>query len=95
MSAPGMVIIGAGEAGARAAMALRENRYEGPVTLVGAEVHLPYERPPLSKSAMTDADPPAAATIVAEAKLAQHGCRACGGAPRGRDRPSRPCRDAR
>ncbi len=72
MSAPGMVIIGAGEAGARAAMALRENRYEGPVTLVGAEVHLPYERPPLSKSAMTDADPPAAATIVAEAKLAQH-----------------------
>ena len=33
LTAPGMVIIGAGEAGARAAMALRENRYEGPVTL--------------------------------------------------------------
>ena len=68
-----MVIIGAGEAGARAAMALRENGYGGPVTLVGAEVHLPYERPPLSKAAMTDADPPSAATIVAEAKLAEHG----------------------
>ncbi len=73
MNLPGMVIVGAGEAGARAAMALRENRYEGPITLVGAEVHLPYERPPLSKSAMTEADIPAAATIVAEAKLAEHG----------------------
>ena len=73
MTTPGMVIIGAGEAGARAAMALRENGYAGPVSLVGAEVHLPYERPPLSKSTMTDADPPSAATIVAEAKLAEHG----------------------
>ncbi len=73
MNVPGMVIIGAGEAGIRTAMALRENRYEGLITLVGAEVHLPYERPPLSKSAMTDADLPAAATIVAEAKLAEHG----------------------
>ena len=45
----GMVIVGAGECGARAALALRENGYQGPVTLVGDEPHQPYERPPLSK----------------------------------------------
>lgn len=45
----GMVIIGGGECGGRAAFALREAGYDGPVTLVGSEPHLPYERPPLSK----------------------------------------------
>lgn len=45
----GMVIIGAGECGTRAAFALREQGWTGPVTLVGAENGLPYERPPLSK----------------------------------------------
>ncbi|WP_064694501.1 NAD(P)/FAD-dependent oxidoreductase [Rhizobium aegyptiacum] len=45
----GIVIIGAGECGTRAAFALREAGYRGSVTLVGAEPHLPYERPPLSK----------------------------------------------
>ncbi len=45
----GIVIIGAGESGTRAAFALREAGYAGPVTLVGGEPHLPYERPPLSK----------------------------------------------
>lgn len=49
----GMVIIGAGECGGRAALAFREAGYEGPVTLVGDEPHLPYERPPLSKDALT------------------------------------------
>ncbi|ARO24645.1 ferredoxin reductase [Rhizobium sp. S9] len=46
----GIVIIGAGESGTRAAFALREAGYHGSVTLVGAEPHLPYERPPLSKA---------------------------------------------
>jgi 3-phenylpropionate/trans-cinnamate dioxygenase ferredoxin reductase subunit len=67
---PGMVIIGAGEAGARAAAALRENHYAGPITLIGAERHLPYERPPLSK-----AEEPSAATILTETQLAAHGIR--------------------
>lgn len=47
----GIVIIGAGECGTRAAFALREAGYSGSVKLVGAEPHLPYERPPLSKPA--------------------------------------------
>ncbi|MEK1924257.1 MAG: FAD-dependent oxidoreductase [Rhizobium giardinii] len=47
-----IVIIGAGECGARAAFALRERNFDGRITLVGAEEHLPYERPPLSKEAL-------------------------------------------
>ncbi|MBS8225528.1 NAD(P)/FAD-dependent oxidoreductase [Vannielia litorea] len=45
----GMVIIGAGECGVRAAFALRMQGYAGEITLIGAEAALPYERPPLSK----------------------------------------------
>jgi NADPH-dependent 2,4-dienoyl-CoA reductase/sulfur reductase-like enzyme len=45
-----IVIIGGGLAGAKAAEALRGDGYEGSLTLVGDESHLPYERPPLSKS---------------------------------------------
>jgi len=44
-----VVIVGGGLAAAKTAEALRDQGYEGPVTLVGAEQHLPYERPPLSK----------------------------------------------
>ncbi|RUX45742.1 ferredoxin reductase, partial [Mesorhizobium sp. M7A.F.Ca.CA.002.09.1.1] len=40
--AGGMLIIGAGECGGRAALALRDLDYQGPVTLVGDEPHLPY-----------------------------------------------------
>lgn len=47
----GMVIIGAGECGTRAAFALREQGWQGAITLIGDETGLPYERPPLSKGA--------------------------------------------
>ena len=43
------VIVGAGHAGGRAVKVLREAGFQGTVTLIGAEPHLPYERPPLSK----------------------------------------------
>lgn len=49
MSQYGIVIIGAGECGGRAALALREAGYDRPITLIGDEPHAPYERPPLSK----------------------------------------------
>lgn len=51
----GMVIIGAGECGTRAAFALREQGWQGAITLIGAEDGLPYERPPLSKPVEGDA----------------------------------------
>ena len=44
-----VVIVGAGQAGASAILELRGNKYEGNIILIGDEVHLPYERPPLSK----------------------------------------------
>jgi 3-phenylpropionate/trans-cinnamate dioxygenase ferredoxin reductase component len=48
-----IVIIGAGQAGVMAAESLRGNGYEGEVTLLGAESHPPYHRPPLSKTWLT------------------------------------------
>ncbi|WP_037468178.1 FAD-dependent oxidoreductase, partial [Sinorhizobium fredii] len=53
-----IVIVGAGECGARAAFALREKGFEGEISLIGAEPHLPYERPPLSKDGLAGAEPP-------------------------------------
>jgi 3-phenylpropionate/trans-cinnamate dioxygenase ferredoxin reductase component len=53
-----MVIIGAGMAGARGVINLRANGYEGPITLIGEERLLPYDRPPLSKAAITDVAAP-------------------------------------
>ena len=47
---PAIVIAGAGECGTRAAFALREEGWDGPVILAGAEPSPPYERPPLSKT---------------------------------------------
>ena len=44
-----VVIIGGGMAGGNAAFALRKNGFQGSVTLIGDEQHLPYERPLLSK----------------------------------------------
>jgi len=60
----GIVIVGAGETGARAAAALRENGFDGAVTLVGDEEHRPYERPPLSKAVMHAEDEPAVPHIA-------------------------------
>ena len=47
-----VVIVGAGLAGATAAMALRGEGHGGTVTLFGDEPHRPYERPPLSKDVL-------------------------------------------
>jgi 3-phenylpropionate/trans-cinnamate dioxygenase ferredoxin reductase subunit len=48
----GYVIVGASLAGAKAAETLREEGFDGPVTLIGSELHRPYERPPLSKGVL-------------------------------------------
>jgi 3-phenylpropionate/trans-cinnamate dioxygenase ferredoxin reductase subunit len=49
MTASKFVIVGAGLAAAKAAEALRARGFDGQLTLIGEETHLPYERPPLSK----------------------------------------------
>ncbi len=49
MSGADVVIVGAGHGGAQCAIALRQNGFEGTVTMIGRESEPPYERPPLSK----------------------------------------------
>ncbi|NKM26163.1 NAD(P)/FAD-dependent oxidoreductase [Rhizobium laguerreae] len=67
------VILGAGECGARAAFALRENGFAGEITLVGAEPLPPYERPPLSKVGPADTSDPK--FIATAEKYAESGIR--------------------
>ena len=50
-----IIVVGAGLAGLRTVEALRRRGYPGSVTLVGEEVLLPYDRPPLSKAVLTGA----------------------------------------
>ncbi|MGI9233725.1 MAG: NAD(P)/FAD-dependent oxidoreductase [Woeseiaceae bacterium] len=45
-----VTIIGAGQAGSHAAQSLRKRGYDGAITILGNEGHLPYQRPPLSKA---------------------------------------------
>jgi p-cumate 2,3-dioxygenase ferredoxin reductase subunit len=52
-----VVIVGAGQAGGRAAEALRAAGHIGPIALIGEEAHLPYERPQLSKAILLDSEP--------------------------------------
>lgn len=49
ITADSIVIVGAGQAGARVAGGLRSVGFSGDITVFGEEPHLPYERPPLSK----------------------------------------------
>jgi NADPH-dependent 2,4-dienoyl-CoA reductase/sulfur reductase-like enzyme len=48
----GVVVVGGGLGGLRASESLRASGYAGPITVVGDEPHLPYNRPPLSKEAL-------------------------------------------
>lgn len=59
-----MVIVGGGMAGARAVVTLRASGWQGPITLIGGETLLPYDRPPLSKAMITDGEAPAPALLL-------------------------------
>lgn len=49
----GVVIVGGGQGGFQLAASLRDEGYAGPVTLIGEEPGVPYQRPPLSKGYLT------------------------------------------
>lgn len=51
-----VTIVGASLAGLTSARALRQQGYDGRITLVGDEIHRPYDRPPLSKEFLTGSD---------------------------------------
>jgi len=50
------IIIGASHAGVNCAFALRRNGWEGPILIYDKDPHLPYHRPPLSKTYLSNAD---------------------------------------
>src|ERR1700722_17523526 len=50
-----VVIVGSGQAGGRAAGALRQGGHSGRIPLIGEEAYTPYERPPLSKEFLSSA----------------------------------------
>lgn len=52
-----IIVVGAGLAGATVVTELRDRGYAGPLTLIGAERDLPYERPPLPKGFLMGSEP--------------------------------------
>ena len=50
MEQAGVIVVGSGQGGFQVAASLRDEGYASPVTLVGDEPGLPYQRPPLSKA---------------------------------------------
>ncbi len=68
MTTTAIAIVGANMAGACAARALREEGYSGEVHLIGAEPHLPYERPPLSKELLIGTTDPVGIRLHSQAE---------------------------
>lgn len=59
-----VAVVGASLAGVSTARALRAQGFDGRITVVGAEQHAPYDRPPLSKGFLTAADEPSPDLLV-------------------------------
>ena len=68
-AARAVTIVGGSLAGLNAAQALRRDGFDGPVTLIGAESHLPYDRPPLSKQVLAGAWEPERAALTDAGEL--------------------------
>lgn len=58
-----IVVAGASLAGLNAVEALRDAGHDGTIVVVGAEEHLPYDRPPLSKDVLAGETPPEATAL--------------------------------
>ena len=67
------IIIGAGHAAAQLAQSLRQESWEGSITIVGEEAYLPYHRPPLSKAYLMGEKKPDEILIRAESMYAKLG----------------------
>jgi NADPH-dependent 2,4-dienoyl-CoA reductase/sulfur reductase-like enzyme len=69
---PSYVIVGASLAGAKAAETLRDEGFDGPITLIGQETERPYERPPLSKGYLLGKEEKSTIYVHAESWYAEH-----------------------
>ena len=68
-----VVVVGAGQAAAAAIRTMRVSGYAGAIDLVGEELHLPYERPPLSKDFLHGKADAASCCRLDAADAASHG----------------------
>jgi NADPH-dependent 2,4-dienoyl-CoA reductase/sulfur reductase-like enzyme len=75
MTCSDVVLVGAGLASQRCAETLRARGFEGPIRMIGAEPHAPYDRPPLSKELLREG-------------VSVGGAPAAGGIPRAGGAPS-------
>jgi 3-phenylpropionate/trans-cinnamate dioxygenase ferredoxin reductase subunit len=75
-----VVVVGGGLAGASTAIALRRAGHSGPITVLGDEEHLPYQRPPLSKAVLKTASGIDALHVRPAAFYAEHDIRVRTGA---------------
>ncbi|MEC7909809.1 MAG: FAD/NAD(P)-binding oxidoreductase [Actinomycetota bacterium] len=71
--ASSITIVGASLAGVRAAEALRSEGFEGVIKLIGGEAHIPYDRPPLSKSFLEGAMASEKLSLLASEKINELG----------------------
>ena len=67
-----VLVVGASQAGVQLAASLRELGHDGAITLVGAEPHLPYQRPPLSKAYLAGAATAESLALRNDAFYASH-----------------------
>src|SRR6185312_8639623 len=67
------IVVGAGQAGGWAAIAMRQAGFSGRILLIGEESWRPYERPPLSKAVLTDDPEPPIAYFHAAERYTEHG----------------------
>lgn len=66
-----VVIVGASVAGVRTAQALRMQGFDGPITMIGEEIHHPYDKPPLSKEQLAADAPETGQALLTTEELEQ------------------------
>ena len=71
LSRNAVIVVGAGLSGWRTAKDLRRHGFTGPLTLLGDEDELPYDRPPLSKAVLTGERDPEAIRLTSDDEIAE------------------------
>ena len=67
-----VLVVGASLAGWRAVETLRGEGFDGKISLIGEEQHLPYDRPPLSKQVLAGTWPPEKAVLADKRRSSEH-----------------------
>ena len=67
-----VLVVGASLAGWRSVETLRSQGFEGGISLIGEERHLPYDRPPLSKQVLAGTWPPEKAVLADKRRSSEH-----------------------